>query len=122
MRSLDVRDRVFGNLPLLVGGVKDCRTIAGAQIVALTIERGGIVNLEEKFQQRPVAGLCGIKNDLDRFGMAFVIAIGGVLHLSARVTDTRGDHAWLLADQILHAPKATPSEHSAFCRHLMVST
>src|SRR6516162_5704684 len=119
MRSFDVCDRVLGDLPLLIRRIEDCRAVARAQIVALTIESGRIMNLEEELQERPVAGLCGIKNDLDRFGMAFVIAIRRILHLSTRVTDARGDHAWLLANQILHAPEAAPGEHSAFRCHLM---
>src|ERR1700722_3877479 len=98
MRSFDIRDRVLGDLPLLVRRIEDRRTVTRAQIVALTIAGGRIMNLEEELQQRPVAGLCRIKHNLDRFGMAFVIAIGGVSHLSARVTDARGDHAWLFTD------------------------
>ena len=37
---IDVRDRVLGDLFLLVVRVEDCRTIARAEIVALPIERG----------------------------------------------------------------------------------
>jgi hypothetical protein len=121
MRNFDIRNRVVCDLPLLVRRIEDRRAVARPQIVALTIAGGGIMNLEEELQERPVADLCRVKHNLDRFGMAFVIAIGGVSHLSARVTDARGNHAWLFTDQILHAPEASASEHSAFRRHLMVS-
>src|SRR6201982_3041775 len=117
MRSFDVGDGVLGDL--LIRRIEDWRAVSRAQIFALTVESGRIMNLEEELQERPVAGLCGIKNDLNRFGMAFVITIRRILHLSTCVTDTRGDHAWLLADQILHSPEATSGEHSVFRCHLM---
>ncbi len=37
MRSFDIGDRVFGDLSLLIAGVKNRRTVAGASIVALAI-------------------------------------------------------------------------------------
>src|SRR5215831_4216722 len=100
----------------------DRRTVARASIVALTIKCGRIMNLKKELQQSPVADLCRIKNDLDRLGMGLVITIGGILDHSARVADARRDHARLLPDQILHAPKASPGKDSAFRCHSTSST
>ena len=64
------------------------------------------MDLEEELQHGPKAGLGGIEGDLDRFGMTFMIAVGGILHSAAGVADAGRDHARLPADQILHAPEA----------------
>ena len=89
-------------------------------IVALAVERGRIVDLEEEFQQLAIADLGGIEDDLDRLGVGAVIAIGGVRHVAAGVADAGRDHARVAADQILHAPEAAAGQNRAFCRHLML--
>lgn len=44
----DVCDRVRGDLPLLVVDVEDRRPVTGTDVVALTIQRRGIMNLKEE--------------------------------------------------------------------------
>src|SRR3954469_11769238 len=121
MRRFDVGDRVFGNLFLLVRGVENRRAVARAPVVALTIARGGVVDLKEELQQRPIVYRRGIESDLDCLGMTFMVAIGRILYLAARVADTCRDHTRLLADEVLHAPEATSGEDCALCRHVMCS-
>ena len=77
-RCFDIGDRVFSNLFLLVARVEDCRAVARAAIVALPVEGRRVVNLEEELQECAEAYFLGIENDLDGFGMAVVIAIGGI--------------------------------------------
>src|SRR5574337_221520 len=112
--SVHVRDRVHGDAPLFVVQVEDRRTVAGAEVVALSVARGRVVDLEEKLQQPAVADHRRVENDLDRFGMVAVVAIGGVGYVAAGVTDARGNDAGLLADQVLHAPEAAAGEDGAF--------
>src|SRR3954451_25386105 len=101
MRRFDVGDRVYGDPFLLVRGVENRRAVARAPVVALTIARGGVVDLKEEFQQRPIVYRRGVESDLDRLGMAFMVAISRILHLTAGVADTGRDHARLLADEVL---------------------
>ena len=66
---------------LLVARVEDCRAVARAAIVALPIEGRRVVNLEEELQKCRRGYFLGIVNDLDGFGVAVVIAIGGIRRL-----------------------------------------
>jgi hypothetical protein len=54
-RGLDIGDRVLGDPLLPVGGVENGRPVTQADIAALPVARGRIVDLKEKFQQRSVA-------------------------------------------------------------------
>src|SRR5271169_6408608 len=72
--GLDIRDRVLGDALLLVVDVEDCGAVTRAHVAALAVARGGVVNLEEKFQQRPVVDDLRIENDLDRFRMRAMMA------------------------------------------------
>ena len=105
-RGLDVGDGVQRDALLLVVGVEDRRAVAGADVVALPVLRRRVVDLEEELQQRPVVGLRGVVDDLDRLGVPGMVAVGGVGVLAAGVADPGRDHAGLLADQVLHAPEA----------------
>ena len=58
---VDIGDRIFRDPLLLVAGVEDRRTIARAAVVALAVQRRRIVDLEEEFQQLPIADPCGSK-------------------------------------------------------------
>ena len=49
-RSVDIGDGIFGNPLLLLTNVKDRRSVAGPDVVALTVARGWIVNLEQKLE------------------------------------------------------------------------
>ena len=68
-RSIDIGDGVFGNPLLLVTGVEDRRSVAGPDVIALTIARAWVVNLEEEFEDLPIADPGRIKDDLHCFGM-----------------------------------------------------
>src|SRR5688572_11741931 len=89
-RSIDVGDRVFGNPSLLVAGVEDRGSIAGPDVVALAIARTWVVNLEEELEDLSIADAGRIEDDLDCFGVSFMIAIGPVRDGAARVTDAGG--------------------------------
>ena len=84
---VDVGDGVFGDPPLLIGRGEDRRTVGGTEVIALTIDGGGVVDLEKKLQHFPVAGAGRIEHDLDRLRMAAVVAIGRIGHITAGVAD-----------------------------------
>src|SRR6185312_8354279 len=117
-----IRDGVLRDLPLFLAGIEDGRTIARASIVALAVQSRRIVNLEEKFQQLPVADFRGIENDLDGFGMRAVIAIGGVGHIASGIADPGRDDARIATDQILHSPEAATGKNRTFWNHFTSST
>ena len=107
---------------MFITRVEDRRAIAGASIVALAIERRRVVNLEEEFQQRPIACFGRIEDDLNRLGMVTVIAVGGVRHLAAGISHPCGQDAWLSGDQILQAPEAATGKSGMVLAHPMSST
>src|SRR6185437_2930131 len=113
---VDIGDGVEGDPLLLVRGVEDGRAIAGADVVALAIARRRIMDLEEEFEQRAVADLLRIEDDLDRLGVGPVMAIGRVGHVAAAIADPRRNDAGLAADQILHAPEAAAGKDGALGR------
>ena len=55
-------------------------------IIALAVQRRRIVDLEEEFQDVPVARHCRVEDNLDPLGMRAVITIRGVRNIAARVT------------------------------------
>src|SRR5262249_21320167 len=97
--------------------IEDRRPIARPYIVALAIQGGRIVDLEEKLEQLPVTDARRIEDDLHRFGMSRMIAVGCVAIAATRVADPRRQDAVLLANQILHAPEAPASENRALFTH-----
>src|SRR5271156_322992 len=113
-RGIDVSDCVFCDTFLLVGGIEDRRAIAGSAVVSLPIECGWIVNLKEELQQLAVAQLLRVKDDLDRLGMASMIAIGGVGNITAAISDSRRNDTRVAAQQVLHAPKAATGQDCGF--------
>src|ERR1700740_1404998 len=54
-RRFDVGDGVARDLLLLGAGVENRRPVAGADVVALAVAGGGVVDLEEKLQKVPEA-------------------------------------------------------------------
>src|SRR6188474_3363916 len=71
-RRLHVGDCGFGDALLFVARIEDRRAVTKADVVPLTISRGRIVNLEKELEQRSVADLCRIENNLDSFGVSSV--------------------------------------------------
>ena len=51
-----------------------------------------------------------VEDDLDGFGVTFVVSIGRVLDVAAGVADARRDDAGTLADEVLHSPEAPTGE------------
>ena len=86
--SVYVRDRFVCDPFLFLADVENGRTIALPSIVALTIQRGRVVDLEKEFQKLAVAEFFRVKIDLDRFGMRSVIAVRCVRDVAACVTHT----------------------------------
>jgi hypothetical protein len=76
-RSIDVSNGVLGNPFLFFRGIEDSRTVAGADVIALTIASGRIVNLKEKLKELSIAQFGGIDN-FYRFCMVAMISVGGV--------------------------------------------
>ena len=74
-RSIDVGDGVFGNPLLLDAGIEDCRSVASPDVVALAIAGGRVVNLEEEFEELPIADPDRIKNYFHGFRVSRMIAI-----------------------------------------------
>ena len=58
----------------------------------------------------------GIEDDLDRFGVSAVIAVGGV-GSPAGIAHPGRQHAVVAANQILHAPETTAGKNGAFFAH-----
>ena len=77
-RGLDVGNCVLGHRFLIAAGVVNCRAVARTRVIALTVLRRWIVNLEKELEQRAKTCLLGIEHNLDCFGMVAVIAIGRV--------------------------------------------
>jgi hypothetical protein len=71
--------------------------VAGADVVALAIARAGVVNLEEEFEDLPVADARRVKDDLDCFGVSGMIAIGRVGVGAAGISDPGRQNAVVAA-------------------------
>src|SRR3954468_10318891 len=102
---VDVGDSVQRDALLLIVDVEDRRPVAGADVIALAVLRRRIVDLEEELQQVAEVRLRRVVHDLDRLGVAWVIAVRRVGVLAAGVADASRNDAGLFADQVLHAPE-----------------
>jgi len=60
-RSIHIGNGVFGDALLLVAGVEDRRSIVAPDVVTLAIARAWVVNLEEEFEDLPIADARGSK-------------------------------------------------------------
>ena len=67
------------------------------------------MNLKKTFQKPAVTKLPRIKENLNRFGMASVICIGRVRHVSTSIANPRGNHARKTAEKMLHPQKQPPA-------------
>src|SRR6185312_1675337 len=119
MRRVQIGDEVLGNLFLLLVEVENGRPIRRPKIVALAVAGSGVVDLEKEFKQFTVGQLFGVEDDLDAFGMCAVIAICGIGHVAARITDGRRDDAGKLADQLFDAPKTSACQDCFLCGHIV---
>jgi hypothetical protein len=82
-----------------------------SDVVALSVARGRIVDLEEELEDLPIGRSGAVKDDFDRLGVSAVVAIGGVLDLTAGVAHAGAEDAVALADQILHPPETPAGEN-----------
>ena len=103
--GVDIVDCLQRLVTLRLGNVEDLRAIRSSGIVALTIQRGGIVNLEEELQKVAIADKCRGELDLDGLGVRSMVTIGCVRYIAARVTNTCADYAGPLADQVLRGSR-----------------
>src|SRR5690606_25436311 len=120
--GLDVGDGVLGNAPLFRRGVEDRRAVGSADVVALAVGGGRVVDLEKEFEEVAITGLRRIEHDLHRLGVAAVVAVGGVGHVAAAVAHAGRDDTGHLAQQFLHAPEAAAGEDRALRAHAGSST
>src|SRR5918995_1710556 len=118
--GVDIVDCLECLVTLRLGDIENLRAVRSSDIVALAIQRGRIVNLEEELQEVAIADAFRIELDLDGLSVRSMVAVGRVRHIAARVTNTCADYAGQLADQVLHAPEATAGKHGTFklaCHH-----
>jgi hypothetical protein len=108
--GVHVRDRVFCDRPLLVGRVEDGRPVLRADVVSLAVLRRWIVDLEEELEQVAVGELLRIEVDLGHFGVTAEVVLRRVGDVAAGVANPGRDHSGLLAQELLHSPKASPSQ------------
>src|SRR6202030_4724027 len=81
--SINIGDGVLRDPLLLVAGIEDRRAVARSPVVALTVQRARIVDLEKEFQQLSIADGLRIKGNLNGFRVITVVAIRRVWHLAA---------------------------------------
>ena len=76
-----------------------------------------VVDLEEEFEDLAEADFGRIEDDLDRFGMSSMVAVGGVAHIAAGIADAGRNDALIAANEVLHAPETAAGQHRAFFAH-----
>jgi len=92
--------------------------VARAGVVALTVSRRRIVNLEEVLQKPTEADHIGIEGDLNTFCVGAVIAVRRVRDITAGVAHASRNHPRELAEEILHSPKAASRQNRALSHPL----
>ena len=113
-RCISVGNRILGHLLLFIVEIEECRAVAHAHIVALTILRRRVVDLEEKLEDLAIADLVRIEHDLDRFRVRAMVAVSRIGYIAARVSHPRGHYAGVASQQILHAPEAATCQDGSF--------
>ena len=73
--GVELRDVGFGDALLVVVGVEDGGAVGGADVRALAVEGGGVVDGEEDAEELAVGEARGIVDDLD--GLGVVGGLGG---------------------------------------------
>ena len=101
---------------LLFGGlIEDGGAVLRAEIGALTVESGGVVNLEEEPGERLIGGAGGVEDDANRFGMAGEVGadvlVGRVGKLTAGVAGRDGDDPGNLLEPVLDPPETAAGEN-----------
>src|SRR5947199_10747689 len=98
--------------------VEDRRAVLAAEVEALAVAGGRIVDPPERLEKLRVADLGRVEPHLDRLGVAGAVpadpSVAGVRHIPAGVADSGLQHPVDLAEGRLDAPKASRRE----CRAL----
>ena len=98
---------------------EDRRAVLRADVVALTVERGRVVQLEEPLlEQVFVAEHRRVERHADRLGVTRLavvgVVVGRILQPAAGVANVGIDHAGHIAEDVLDAPEAAAREHGDF--------
>ena len=101
--------------------VEDDGSVLRAFISALAVERGGVVQVEEDFEQSVEGDVLGCIGDLDDLSMVCLsganLFVGRVLECASRVSRRDKSDALEPLEDALEAPEA-PASESSFCRGL----
>mmetsp|Transcript_5529 Transcript_5529/g.13367 ORF Transcript_5529/g.13367 Transcript_5529/m.13367 type:complete len:337 (+) Transcript_5529:1337-2347(+) len=122
MVIVDFADDRRGQLALVLAVPVNARTVLGADVGALAVQRGRVVDREEDFEQFAQRHLCGIEIDPHNLGMAGVAAadllIVGVRMVAVAVAVLDLVHAAHALVDGLQAPEAAAGKGDAFegCR------
>ena len=108
--GVDEVDHELGGGPFGGRRVKDGRAIGVADVVALAIERGWIVNLEKEIEDSGMTGDVGVVSDLQCLGVTGVMLVSGVVITAAGVASFGVDNTWLRTKKFFEAPEAAASE------------
>src|SRR6202161_122565 len=97
--------------------VEDRRPVLAAQIEALAVAGGRIVDPPEHLEQLRIADLGRVEPHLDRLGMAGAVPadlpVGGVRDVAAGIADSGPQHPVDLAKRRLDTPEASGGECGA---------
>jgi hypothetical protein len=72
------------------------------------------MNLEEELEELAITDLLWVKNDFDSFRMGAMIPIRRIVDVAARVSDPRGNHTGVTAQEILHSPETAAGQNRSF--------
>src|SRR5271154_4447424 len=96
---------------------EDRRPVLAAEVEALAVAGGGVVDLPECLEQLRVADLGRVEPHLDRLGVAGAVPayplVGGVRDVAAGVARSSLQHPVDLAEGRLHTPEASRGECGA---------
>jgi len=112
--GFQVLDSFFGDGFLLLGVVEDGGAVLGADVVALAVEGGGVVDGEEDVQEDSVGDMSGVKGDAHDLGVTGVpgadLLVGGINVGTAGITGDDISYACDLVEDGFEAPEATAGE------------
>src|SRR5690349_4503079 len=98
--------------------VEDRRAVLAAEIEALAVAGGRIVDPPERLEQLVVADLSRVEPHFDRLGVAGAVPadplVAGVRHMPAGVADGGLQHPVDLAEGRLDAPEASSGEGRSY--------
>eukprot|EP00413_Alexandrium_margalefii_P000638 CAMPEP_0204517894 /NCGR_PEP_ID=MMETSP0661-20131031/3906_1 /ASSEMBLY_ACC=CAM_ASM_000606 /TAXON_ID=109239 /ORGANISM="Alexandrium margalefi, Strain AMGDE01CS-322" /LENGTH=354 /DNA_ID=CAMNT_0051523309 /DNA_START=35 /DNA_END=1099 /DNA_ORIENTATION=+ len=108
--------RLLGDPALLLGVVVDSGSVLRPPVVALLVQRGGVMALPEDLQQLGIGDNLWVVHDSDHLvvirGARAHIPVRGIWNAAAGVANLRGVDALHLHVEILRAPEAAHPEHS----------